>query len=286
MSWALPLTNARITSGFGPRDINVPNASTFHRGVDLVNADHRVMSVGSGSVLATGWNDYRGRWVAVRHTDGTTATYQHLASIAVSKGRSVSAGTFLGTMGNSSNPAVYQLAVHLHLEWFPAGRFLLNGDAFASTDRAVDPIPQLRARGVDLRVGTVSNTTTVPVAPVITLPKPITTTPEEDEIMTVDAREFLAMGYRQEVGREAAESELYPRLRRIIAGTTTLAQEIDGIDKSLESNRWAVIQQYRELLGRDGTIEDWDSWIAATGNDVSKIRAGIIASDEYKAKHQ
>jgi len=175
MSWSLPVVGGYVTDDFGPRDTGIPGASTFHRGVDIGGrgTDWLVRSVGDGQVLATGWNAYRGRWIAIRHGDGTTATYQHLARVDAVKGRSVSAGSVLGLMGNTATAIT--VAVHLHLEWFPAGAFLLSADGFASTDRAVDPEPALRVRGVDLRTGTVTATTTtsVPTAPTITVPDPI-----------------------------------------------------------------------------------------------------------------
>jgi hypothetical protein len=46
----------------------------------------------------------------------------------------------------------------------------------------------------------------------------------------------------------------------------------------------AVQNIYRSALGRDGSAEDIEAWIAGTGGDLAKIHQGILASDEYKKK--
>ncbi|WP_163275320.1 M23 family metallopeptidase [Cellulomonas iranensis] len=148
--WALPVRGGYRTSGYGPRSSPGGVGSTWHRGVDVGGrgTDLLVRSVGPGTVLAIGTNAVRGRWVAVRHDDGTTTAYQHLDEVRAT-GR-VDAGTPLGVMGTTGRST----ARHLHLEAFPVGRFVRVGDAFASTDRTVDPEPYLRERGVDLQAGT------------------------------------------------------------------------------------------------------------------------------------
>lgn len=153
--WALPVRGGYRTSGYGPRSSPGGVGSTWHRGVDVGGrgTDLLVRSVGPGTVMAIGTNAIRGRWVAVRHDDGTTTAYQHLDQVHAT-GR-VDAGTPLGVMGTTGRST----ARHLHLEAFPAGRFIRVGDAFASTDRTVDPEPYLRERGVDLRAGTTSPVT-------------------------------------------------------------------------------------------------------------------------------
>lgn len=116
-------------------------------------------------------------------------------------------------------------------------------------------------------------------------------TMEDDMIDPITA---LQMTYRQELGREIGESELYPRLRRIIAASDPRVQldnEIRGIDASTESNRHDVHALYLSLLKRDGGPGEWDWWInqaggkpgeALTPAQLKVIEANLLASDEYK----
>jgi len=73
----------------------------------------------AGNIDPDGW----GNTVMIDHEDGTTTLYAHLSSIAVNKGDSVDAGTYIGATGgkggmqgagNSEGP-------HLHWEYHPGG---------------------------------------------------------------------------------------------------------------------------------------------------------------------
>lgn len=122
-----------------------------------------------------------------------------------------------------------------------------------------------------------------PAAPTPTTPaKPPRPNYEEYEDMSSFITEALQDAYKFELGREITEGELIPRRLSIARGRTTLQQEIDSIDISVESNRYAVRSLYKELLKREGNATEWDMWIKASGNDIAKVRAGIIGSAEYK----
>ena len=118
MAWHLPVAGGYVTSNYGTRTSPGGVGSTTHRGVDVGGrgTDWLVRAVGSGSILATGSNSVRGLWVAVRHDDGTTTAYQHLADIRVRAGQRVAGGAVLGRMGTTGAST----AAHLHLEAFPA----------------------------------------------------------------------------------------------------------------------------------------------------------------------
>lgn len=149
-TWRAPVQGGYRTSAYGPRTSPGGVGSTWHRGVDVGGrgTDWLVRSVGPGYVLARGTNAVRGLWVAIRHDDDTTTAYQHLDEVRAS-GR-VEGGTVLGVMGSTGTST----ARHLHLEAFPAERWVRLGDGWVSTGRTVDPEPYLRARGVDLRTAT------------------------------------------------------------------------------------------------------------------------------------
>jgi len=108
----------------------------------------------------------------------------------------------------------------------------------------------------------------------------------QEDTMSSFVTEVLTDAYNLEVGRNPSDAvEIAPRRIRIALGQSTLASEVSSIDKSVESNRWAVHQLYAELLSRPGSPSEWDGWISGTGNDVAKIRAGLIGSAEYKKLH-
>lgn len=205
MAWSLPVRGGYVTSGFGPRSTSIPGASTYHQGVDLAGGDHIVRAAGDGIVQATGWNSVRGWCVVVRHDDGTVTTYQHLASVDVKAGQRVPGGSRLGVMGSTGTASS---GAHLHLEAFPAGRFLVTGSlAWSSPGRAVDPEPYLRARGVDLRAGLVGNVVSTPTLPDVTLPDvPILTQPIMEALIMAGAQlsDFLGLLRCEETGAVVA----------------------------------------------------------------------------------
>lgn len=238
MAWTLPVVGGYRTSAYGPRSSPGGIGSTTHRGVDVGGrgTDWLVRSVGPGYVLARGTNAVRGRWVAVRHDDGSTTAYQHLDEVRAS-GR-VEGGAVLGVMGTTGSST----ARHLHLEVFPAERFVRVGDAFASTDRAIDPEPYLRDRGVDLHAGAVTVADSRPIAggvlPTVAVrpATPITPLPEEDDPMRyliqidpgTDGRWFLvdyAAGTAQRI-HNGAQLDLIRRDPRVNAVVGPQARSI------------------------------------------------------------
>lgn len=98
-----------------------------HRGVDLgAPIGTLVRSACTGRVSFAGRVPGGGRTVSVR-CGAFAATYQQLGTIAVRAGRSVVAGTSLGTIGRSGDPRTP--SPHLHL-----------GARTAATRRYVDPL--------------------------------------------------------------------------------------------------------------------------------------------------
>jgi len=138
-------------------------------------------------------------------------------------------------------------------------------------------MPAVRQMANAFRAGSNTSPTPAPVASKIV--------PYTEVDMTSFATEALTDAYYEECGRAPGNAELAPRRLRLAKGESTLKDEIVGIDKSVESNRWAVHQLYLELLKRGGGVSEWDGWIVATGNDIVKIRAGLTGSDEYKKLH-
>ncbi len=148
MNWFRPNSSAGpITSGFGPRGPipGAPDASRYHLGVDL-----RAGTLGvSSDIYATATGFVRriyqtplGAWVLeLDHGGGVRSRYAHMqrAGISVGVGAPVVGGQRIAAASKSGAPTI-----HLHFE------ILVNGSQ-------VDPVPFLRARGVNLSVTSVSN---------------------------------------------------------------------------------------------------------------------------------
>jgi murein DD-endopeptidase MepM/ murein hydrolase activator NlpD len=93
-------------------------------------------SVMDGVVLEAGPSSGYGNAVYIQHDNGDVTVYGHMEKILVEPGQVVRAGdtiALLGNRGRSTGP-------HLHFEVHVGG---LNG-------QKIDPIPWLRARGIDI----------------------------------------------------------------------------------------------------------------------------------------
>ena len=110
----LPVLAYRITSGFGPRQTNIPGASTNHKGIDIVG-DQRLYAVCDGKVELNYWNDVRGWTLVINIGEGYRVLYQHMREqSSVLIGSKVKAGDVIGIMGNSSK--TLKIGKHLHFE--------------------------------------------------------------------------------------------------------------------------------------------------------------------------
>ena len=129
--WTVPL-HGPFESGFGYR------WGKLHAGIDIaVLGEDRVRAAFPGVVSQVGWlRSYSGYGlvVKVRHGDGVTTMYAHLARAHVRRGQAVEAGTLLGRAGCTGSCT----GAHLHFEVHRRGK-------------PVDPLPFLgdRVRSLD-----------------------------------------------------------------------------------------------------------------------------------------
>lgn len=91
-----------------------------------------VLAVGAGLVTFARWT-VRGYTVTIRHPEGVTTYYTHMASLAVALGQSVDAGTPIGTVGG--DPKDPRHLMHLHIELWRSHK----------RAGAIDPAPYLLA---------------------------------------------------------------------------------------------------------------------------------------------
>jgi murein DD-endopeptidase MepM/ murein hydrolase activator NlpD len=130
-AWVLPLEDYRFTSPYGMR------WGQLHAGVDLAAPEGTpYKAVHAGTVKLASWYGGYGNCIIIDHGDGTETIYGHSSKLLVKVGQKVNAGDVIGEVGNTG----HSFGAHLHLEVHVDG-----------TPR--DPIPYLRAHGVDIQLG-------------------------------------------------------------------------------------------------------------------------------------
>jgi murein DD-endopeptidase MepM/ murein hydrolase activator NlpD len=104
-----------LSSLFGLRDFFV---GRFHNGIDIANVEGTPIGAAwDGVVVEAGWCSGYGYCVKLRHRDGFSTEYGHLAEQPpVKVGQSVKAGAIIGVMGTTYDSAHggYSTGVHLH----------------------------------------------------------------------------------------------------------------------------------------------------------------------------
>lgn len=113
--WTNPVGGGyRISSGFGPRDNPTGPGRSVHGGVDMaapLNTPILAAKAGTVTVSKDETTGY-GKWIEIKHEDGTKSRYAHLNSRGVEVGARVAAGQPIGKMGSTGNST----GSHLHFE--------------------------------------------------------------------------------------------------------------------------------------------------------------------------
>lgn len=114
-----PVDFKYVSSNFNPRRLHpVTGQIKAHRGVDYVAAiGTPIKAAGSGRVIESGYNQYNGNYVFIKHNNTYTTKYLHLTKRNVSKGANVKQGQIIGTLGKTGRVT----GAHLHYE------FIVNG---------------------------------------------------------------------------------------------------------------------------------------------------------------
>ncbi len=136
--WANPVSG-RLGSGYGPRAVICSAggcSSNYHRGLDFAAAcGTPIYATSAGRVITASWVGTYGNFVKIDHGGGVHSGYAHIRTggTLVSPGQFVDTGdliAYVGTTGASTG-------CHLHFE------------IYDSLTNRIDPLPFLRARGVN-----------------------------------------------------------------------------------------------------------------------------------------
>ncbi|MGV6871442.1 M23 family metallopeptidase [Pseudochelatococcus sp. B33] len=152
-----PITEGRMTSGFGMRYHPVLSYSKLHTGVDWADRiGTPILAAGDGVVIKAGWASGYGRRIEIQHANGYVTTYSHQSRFArgIEAGVRVRQGQVIGYLGNTG----LSTGPHLHYEVMVNGRFvdpmkikLPRSDELAGADLAEfahqrDQVKELLAR--------------------------------------------------------------------------------------------------------------------------------------------
>jgi len=90
-----------------------------HNGVDLASYyGANILASAPGEVIISrnsGWNGGYGKYIVVKHSNGTQTLYAHLSATVANAGERVEQGQVIGKMGNSGQVTGHT-GVHLHFE--------------------------------------------------------------------------------------------------------------------------------------------------------------------------
>jgi len=103
--WLWPVDQSayqRISSKFGYRVHPVTKRRSFHKGVDIAaKRGTKVLASRSGKVELVTRHRNLGKYVKIRHKDGSYALYGHLSKRIAKQGRYVKAGQVIGKVGST-----------------------------------------------------------------------------------------------------------------------------------------------------------------------------------------
>lgn len=118
-----PITEGRMTSGFGMRYHPVLSYSKMHTGVDWAEKiGTPILAAGDGTVIKAQWDSGYGRRIEIQHANGYVSTYSHQSRFArgIAPGVRVRQGQVIGYLGNTG----LSTGPHLHYEVMVNGRFV------------------------------------------------------------------------------------------------------------------------------------------------------------------
>jgi murein DD-endopeptidase MepM/ murein hydrolase activator NlpD len=117
----LPVSGARLTSGFGMRFHPLLGYTRLHRGVDYGAVyGSPIHAVTDGLVNFAGGAGGYGRQVRIAHAGGLGTSYSHMSRIIVSPGTRVRQGQVIGYVGSSG----LSTGPHLHFEVYRNGQVI------------------------------------------------------------------------------------------------------------------------------------------------------------------
>ncbi len=116
-----PLAPSTVTSEYGPREVTIEGASSFHEGIDFgAPAGTPIPAAGAGTVTSAGMSGGYGNLVVIDHGGGVVTKYAHMQTTPyVSVGQVVPRGHILGPVGNTGTSGGNHLHFEVHVNGSP-----------------------------------------------------------------------------------------------------------------------------------------------------------------------
>jgi murein DD-endopeptidase MepM/ murein hydrolase activator NlpD len=116
--FVMPVSGARLSSGFGMRFHPILGFSRMHQGVDLAAPyGTPIVAAEDGIVRFAGWHGGHGNFVQIAHAGGMGTGYGHMSAYVVRPGESVQAGQLIGYVGSTG----LSTGPHCHFEVYQGG---------------------------------------------------------------------------------------------------------------------------------------------------------------------
>ncbi len=117
-----PEDDPRITQGYGMTAYARRGAygGAPHNGIDMAGGfGTPVKAIGEGQIVANGYNDGWGNWVAIKHAYNLVSVYGHMSSLSFLKvGTNVGTGEVIGYEGSTGNSTGSHLHLSIYKEFF------------------------------------------------------------------------------------------------------------------------------------------------------------------------
>lgn len=101
--WPVPLSVPQyISSRYGMRSDPFTRRPTFHGGIDIAASEGTpVLATAEGDVVEVKVDANYGKYITLRHADGTRSRYGHLSAQEVREGQRVRTGQVIGAVGST-----------------------------------------------------------------------------------------------------------------------------------------------------------------------------------------
>ncbi|WP_246331440.1 M23 family metallopeptidase [Sphingomonas chungangi] len=131
--FTMPVSGARMSSGFGMRFHPILGFSRMHQGVDLAAPyGTPIVAAADGVVRFAGWHGGHGNFVQLAHDGGMGTGYGHMSRFIVRPGEAVQQGELIGYVGSTG----LSTGPHCHFEVYRGGQVIDPASAsFEMTQR-------------------------------------------------------------------------------------------------------------------------------------------------------
>lgn len=117
-----PEEGTRLTQGYGMTSYAKKGAygGSPHNGIDMAGGyGTSVKAIGDGEIIANGYNDGFGNWVAIKHLNSMVSVYAHMSGLSPLKvGTAVKVGDVIGYEGSTGNSTGSHLHLSLYRDFF------------------------------------------------------------------------------------------------------------------------------------------------------------------------